>query len=82
MFKEPPEKRVKSLKRITRKTFIFYAVFYKNEPLRIKVIYKVDPKVMSVETERQLNQSRNDISHVGFSEVWVRKNGKTVYSDP
>lgn len=32
-------------------------------------------------TERQLDRSRNAISHVGFSERWARENGKVVYQD-
>lgn len=81
MFKDPPVKRVESLNRIARNTSIFYAVFYKHEPLRIKAIYKVDPNVMLAETERQLDRSRNAISHVGFSEDWALMNGSLVYSD-
>ncbi|CAK0750944.1 hypothetical protein CCP3SC1AL1_1800008 [Gammaproteobacteria bacterium] len=33
------------------------------------------------ETERQLDASRNAISHVGFSEIWAQRNGSVVYED-
>jgi len=35
MFKSPPEKRVESLRRITRNAMIYLAVFYKRKPLRV-----------------------------------------------
>lgn len=82
MFKEPPNKRQESLARITRNDKIFFAVFYESEQTKAKVIYEVEPKVLVVETERQLDRSRNAISHVGFTESWVRSNGKVVYTDP
>lgn len=79
MFKEPFELREQSLQRIRRNSKIYLAVFYKNEPLRAKVIYEVEPIVLENETVRQLERSRNIISHVGFSENWARQNGKIVY---
>jgi hypothetical protein len=39
------------------------------------------PEILLEETERQLDQSRNNISHVGFSETWVRENSKVVYEN-
>jgi len=80
MFKEPPDKRKESLLRIKRNKFIYMAFFSKNTPLQIEVIYEICPKVMVRETERQLDRSRNSISHVGFNEAWARINGKVVYS--
>ncbi|QUS60145.1 hypothetical protein IQE94_15250 [Synechocystis sp. PCC 7339] len=81
MFKEPDEKRQESLNRIWRNSKIYYAVFYENNQIKPKVIYELEPKVLVEETERQLDRSRNAISHVSFSESWVRKNGKVVYED-
>ncbi|MFA4907921.1 MAG: hypothetical protein WC602_06625 [archaeon] len=81
MFKEPADKRTESLSRITRNTKIYFAVFYKSNQTKCKVIYEIDPDVVLEETERQLNRSRNAISHVGFSEDWAINNGKIVYKD-
>ncbi|MBI1866301.1 MAG: hypothetical protein HYS02_00865 [Candidatus Staskawiczbacteria bacterium] len=81
MFKNPPEKRAESLYRITRNKMIYFAIFYKNDPLKIKVIYAIKPQVLLGETKRQLDRSGNDISHVGFSEEWSEKNGEIVYKD-
>jgi hypothetical protein len=81
MFKEPNEKRQESLNRIWRNARIYYAVFYAHNQTKVKIIYEIEPSVMVEETERQLDQSRNAISHVGFSERWVRDNGKVVYKD-
>lgn len=79
MFKEPQEEREKSLYRIWRNKKIYLAIFLKSNPLKIKVIYEIEPKVLVKETERQLDRSRNAISHVGFSENWAIDNGKVVY---
>lgn len=79
MFKEPKEERDKSLYRIWRNKKIYFAIFYKNDPLKIKVIYEIEPKVLVAETERQLDRSRNAISHVGFSEGWAEQKSKVVF---
>jgi hypothetical protein len=81
MFKEPADKRQESLNRIWRNSKIYFAVFYEANQTKAKVIYEIEPSVMVQETERQLNRSRNDISHVGFSEAWAKVNGKIVYQD-
>ena len=82
MFKEPVENRKESLNRIWRNKKVYYAVFYENDQTRTKVIYEIEPETLVKETERQLDASRNAISHVGFTETWVKRNGKIVYQDP
>jgi len=79
MFKAPPAKRAESLTRITRNKKIYLAIFYKKNPLKIKVIYEIEPNVLLRETERQLDRSSNVISHVGFSENWAQSNGQVVF---
>lgn len=79
MFKSPADKRAESLFRITRNKKIYLSIFYKTDPLKIKTIYEIEPNVLLEETERQLDRSSNEISHVGFSEDWARLNGKVVY---
>jgi hypothetical protein len=81
MFKAPPAKRAESLTRITRNKKIYLAIFYKKNPLKIKVIYEIEPNVLLRETERQLDRSSNVISHVGFSENWAQSNGRVVFQD-
>lgn len=81
MFKSPADKRAESLYRITRNKMIFLAIFYKKNPLKIKIIYEIQPSVLLKETERQLDRSSNEISHVGFSEDWAKPNSKIVYQD-
>ncbi len=81
MFKEPPEKRAESLHRITRNRKIYYAVFYADDQMNVRTIYELEPNTLVEETERQLDRSRNVISHVGFSEDWAGRNGKVVYQD-
>ncbi len=68
MFKEPADKRAESLARITRNKMVYLAVFYKANQIKVKVIYELPPAVVVAETVRQLDRSRNAISHVGFSE--------------
>jgi len=79
MFKRPPKKRAESLHRITRNKMIYFAIFYKEDPLKVKVIYEIKPSILLLETERQLDRSHNAISHVGFTEEWAIENGKKVY---
>ena len=81
MFKEPPGKRAESLSRMTRNKKVYFAVFYAASQTKCKVIYEIEPQVVVEETERQLDRSRNVISHVGFSEDWVSRNGRIVYQD-
>ena len=81
MFKSPADKRAESLYRITRNKMVYLAIFYKKNPLKIKVIYEIQPSVLLKETERQLNRSSNEISHVGFSEDWARSNSRVVFQD-
>ena len=81
MFKEPAHKRRESLNRILRNTKIYFAVFYEVEQTKVKVIYELEPEVVVRETERQLDRSRNVISHVGFSEAWARENGRVVFEN-
>jgi len=81
MFKEPAYKRAESLSRITRNRKIYFAVFYADNQSKCKAIYELEPDTVVAETERQLDRSRNAISHVGFSIHWARSNGRTVYED-
>ena len=81
IFKEPLLKREESLLRLTRNKKIYFAVFYSANQTKVKIIYELEPEVILGESVRQLDKSRNAISHVGFSEPWVIRNGKVVYKD-
>lgn len=81
MFKEPKDKRTESLNRIRRNKKVYLAVFFESNQTKVKTIYELEPNVVVAETERQLDRSRNSISHVGFSENWARQNGVVVYED-
>ena len=81
MFKEPPSKRAESLQRIWRNRKVYLAIFFSSNQTKIKIIYELDPAIVVTETERQLDRSRNAISHVGFSENWAKQNGTVVYED-
>ncbi len=79
MFKEPDDKRQESLNRIWRNSKIYFAIFYQANQTRVKIIYELDPEIMVEEAVRQLDGSRNVISHVGFPETWIKQHGKVVY---
>jgi len=81
MFKAPPKKRKESLERITRNHRVYFAVFYEKEQTKCKVIYEITPEDLLIETERQLDRSSNDISHVSFTETWAKEHGKIVYQN-
>ncbi len=81
MFAYPDYKRRESLTRITRNAKIYYAVFYARNQMKCKIIYEFDVDTVVAEAERQLDASRNEISHISFSIKWAGINGKVVYSD-
>jgi len=81
VFKEPLVKREESLLRISRNKKIYFAVFYKNNQTKVKVIYELEPNTVLPETIRKLERGKNDIGHVGFPEAWAKINGKVVYQD-
>ena len=81
MFRDPPERRAESLTRITRNEKIYLAVFYADNQTRCKVIYELEPEVVLAEANRQLDRSRNQIAHLGFSIRWAANNGKIVFGD-
>lgn len=81
MFKEPLIQREKSLLRISRNHKIYFAVFHADNQTKVNVIYELKSDAVLAEAIRQLDGSRNSISHVGFSEPWVKRNGKVAYRD-
>jgi hypothetical protein len=80
MFRSPADKRAKSLERITRNTAIYCAVFDEESPLDVITIFEVPVDAILGEAERQLDASRNEISHVGLTIKWVQQNGKVVHT--
>jgi hypothetical protein len=81
MFKEPAHMRAESLRRIAGNQKVYFAVFYAANQTKCRIIYEIEPQVVVEETERQLDRSRNVISHVGFSGDWASRNGRVVYQD-
>ena len=79
MFTQPPEKRAESLSRITRNRKLYLAIFYKSNQILLKAIYELEPAVVLAEANRQLDRSKNTISHVGLSINWAVQNGKLAY---
>ncbi len=79
MFKSPPDKRQESLNRIRRNSKIYLAIFYKHNQAQVKAIYELEPEIVVKETERKLDRSGNNISHVGFTEKWAQANGTIIY---
>ena len=80
MFKSPADKRAKSLERIKRNAAIYCAVFDEGSPLDVFAIYEVPVDAMLREAARQLDASRNEISHVGFTIKWAQQHGKVVHT--
>lgn len=50
--------------------------------MTVAAIYEIEVPVFLNEAERQLDKSRNQISHIGFTVRWVQTNGKQVYKKP
>jgi hypothetical protein len=57
-------------------------MFDEESPLDVLVIYEVPVDAVVREAGRQLDASRNEISHVGVTIKWVLQNGKLVYTKP
>jgi len=65
--------------RITRNLKIYCATFSDKKPLEVIDIYEVEPGVFLAEALRQLEVSKNVISHVGVGKNWVLRHGTRVY---
>jgi len=82
MIQYPEDERQDSLDRIRRNHKIYFAVFYKKNQIKVKIIYELEPDVVLAEASRKLDRSSNRISHVNLSESWARTNGRVVYRNP
>lgn len=56
-----------------------FCITEKENPLNIIEIYECEPKEMVKEANRQLDRSKNNISHVGYRKKWLKRNTKLVY---
>jgi len=65
--------------RITRNYKIYCITFSDEVPLTVIDIYEIDPDVFLKEALRQLEVSKNVISHVGVVKKWVTEHGTLVY---
>ena len=84
LFKDTPtthEKYKKSMERITRNDKFYITITNNNvsKPTDILRIYEVSTDLIFEETNRQLNKSKNVISHVGFDETFAINNGKLIW---
>ena len=80
MYSKPPLRRAKSLARISRNSKVYFAVFFRDNQIKLKAIYELEPDVVLAEAKRKLDRSRS--SHIGFGIRWAKQNGKLVYEDP
>ncbi len=78
---EQHEKYEQSMKRVLRNECFYLAYTNSNpsKPLDILRIYEVPTDAIKKETDRQLANSRNSISHIGFDETFAKKHGTLVY---
>ena len=67
-----------NLIRITRNKLVYCAVFYKQNPLRIKVLYKIDPHKMADLASQKIEKSVNEYAHLSFSEQEVQRLGQEI----
>lgn len=88
VFKDDPKdedqhkKYLQSMERIERNKAFYLAYTNRNtsKPLDILRIYEVSPKVIREETDRQLQNSTNKISHVSFNENFAKEKGTLIWS--
>ena len=67
----------KNLTRVTRNAAFYFGIFKTH--LEIEEIWKVEITTVLSEVQRQLNNSKNEISHVNFLLNWLQRNGTLVY---
>lgn len=78
---EQQQKHENSMKRI-RRNKAFYLAYTNPDttlPLDILRIYEVSTEAIKEETEKQLSNSKNTISHVAFHEDFAREKGTLVW---
>ena len=78
---EQHEKYEQSMNRILRNDCFYLAYTDSNpsKPLNILRIYMVPTIAIQTEADRQLSNSKNSISHIGFDEDFAKKHGTLVY---
>ena len=81
VIKFPEDERQDSLNRIKRNDKIYFAVFYKENQIKVKVIYELETDIVLAEAIRKIDSSKNRISHVNLSESWAKAKGRIVYRD-
>jgi hypothetical protein len=79
VFKAPPEKRARSLDRLARNDHVYLIIFDAEIATKILRIYELDKTELLAEMKRQLDRSKTDIAHVGFSEKFAAQVGKLVF---
>jgi hypothetical protein len=66
-----------SSSRILRNKGFYFGIF--KDHLNVEEILRIETDVVNNEINRQLQVSKNSISHANFSLKWVKNNGKQVY---
>jgi hypothetical protein len=67
----------KNLYRIKRNAAFFFAFF--KDQLTVEEIYQVETKDVLKETMRQINASKNQITHINLSPSWIKSKGRKIY---
>ena len=66
-----------NLERVTRNNAFYFGIFKSH--LEIEEIWKVEIRVVLNEVMRQIENSKNKISHVNFLLKWLEARGKRVF---
>jgi hypothetical protein len=66
-----------NINRVTRNSAFYFGIFKSH--LEIEEIWKVEIPAVLGEVERQIEKSKNSISHVNFLLKWLEENGKKVF---
>tara|TARA_B100000683_G_C12393896_1_gene516707 strand:- start:198 stop:668 length:471 start_codon:yes stop_codon:yes gene_type:complete len=68
-----------NLYRISRNDAFFFALFSREDSLKLKKIYRVETKDVLEEAKRKISKMKSSSKHLGFGMKWTRENGRLVW---
>jgi len=68
-----------NLYRISRNDAFFFALFSRENTLKVEKIYRVETADVLEEAKRKISKMKSSSKHLGFGMKWTRQNGRQVW---
>ena len=68
-----------NLYRISRNDAFFFALFSRENPLKVEQIFRVETQDVLSEAKRKISKMKSSSKHLGFGMKWTRENGRRVW---